>query len=279
MTISSPSTPEARQLRSAGYCLFPGVLDRRLLADLIQVTEELVSRVSPEDRERYRYQGSNIAIDDRHPVFTRLITCPKTLDAFTQVGFTDPKYWSGYLLSKAPHAPSLYWHQDWWAWHIPCSADEEPSQVFAMYYLTDTRRENGCLRLIPGTHRKRIPLHDELPPAHTDETYHSDEHSIIHGLHPDEVDVPVKAGDVVIGDARLLHAAHANQTDERRSCLTLWYFPHYASLPETIKAAIGKMSPPRENAPSIMRDILVPPYTGTAEPCQFNRVPEEYLAR
>ena len=29
-----------------------------------------------------------------------------------------------------------------------------PTRIFLSYYLTDTVRENACLRVIPGTHRK-----------------------------------------------------------------------------------------------------------------------------
>src|SRR5262249_17262717 len=157
----------------------------------------------------------------QHPVFPRLFTWPKALEALAALGFPQPKWWSAFLLSKAPHAPALYWHQDWWAWDHPCSADPIPQQLFLMYYLTDTCVENGCLRGPPGTHRRRIPLHDELPDAHSEATYQASMDTPLFRRHREEVDVPVRAGDLVIGDARLLHAAHANQTDRRRSCLTL----------------------------------------------------------
>ena len=39
----------------------------------------------------------------------------------------------------------------------------------------------------------------------------------------DEVDVPVDPTDLVLADARLLHAAHANRTDQPRDLLLLWH--------------------------------------------------------
>ena len=39
------------------------------------------------------------------------------------------------------------------------------------------------------------------------------------------VDVPVQAGDLILGDARVLHGARKNQTEQRRSLVTLWYMP------------------------------------------------------
>ena len=47
--------------------------------------------------------------------------------------------------------------------------------------------------------------------------------------HPDQVDVKSKAGDLVLGDARVLHAARKNQTDQRRNLLLLWH-----NRPETV---------------------------------------------
>ena len=40
---------------------------------------------------------------------------------------------------------------------------------------------------------------------------------------PGAVDVPVKAGDLVIGDSRLYHSAYENRSDERRTCVTMWW--------------------------------------------------------
>ena len=61
-----------------------------------------------------------------------------------------------------------------------------------MYYLTDTTPHNGCLRVIPGSHRKRHRLHDQASPMYTDElrTYANPE-NIAFQLAEGEIDVPV----------------------------------------------------------------------------------------
>jgi ectoine hydroxylase-related dioxygenase (phytanoyl-CoA dioxygenase family) len=41
--------------------------------------------------------------------------------------------------------------------------------------------------------------------------------------HPDAVDVPVKAGALVIGEGRVLHAAHGNRSNRRRTLLLGWH--------------------------------------------------------
>ena len=86
------------------------------------------------------------------------------------------------------------------------------------YYLVDTTPSNGCLRVIKGSHLNRHPLHDILPNAHGEALQRVDDAD-----HPayqhfsGEVDISVKAGDLVIGDSRLLHASHGNRSDERRT--------------------------------------------------------------
>ena len=88
------------------------------------------------------------------------------------------------------------------------------------------------------------------------------------------IDVPVKAGDLVVGDSRLLHSAHGNDSDERRTVITLWYFPEFDHLPDSIRAYIVDS---RIDAwPGDVRDRmadLLPRYEGGAEPIEWNRVP------
>jgi hypothetical protein len=283
-TMNAVRAPSREELLASGYVYVPNVLDRPLLDELRRVTDELLAQQSREDAVKYRYQGSNISVAYQDPVFARLFALPRALDALRALGFRSPKWWSAFLLSKPPHAPPLYWHQDWWAWDDPISASPVPAQVFLMYYLTDTTPENGCLCVIPGTHYRHNPLHDLLPAAHTRETYEANPNSVIFSTRPDEVDVPVKAGDLVIGDARILHAAHPNQTDRHRSLLTLWYFPDFDILPEPIQAYVARktpLEPPDWWAGEAGRQMepLVPHYTGNAAPAMWNRVPGEHLVR
>ena len=64
--------------------------------------------------------------------------------------------------------------------------------------------------------------------------------------HPDAVDIPMKAGDLIAADARLLHAAYPNDTDERRTLVLAWHkvfpFPEPPSwwtrpIPDVVQGA------------------------------------------
>ena len=56
------------------------------------------------------------------------------------------------------------------------------------------------------------------------------------------MDVGVKAGDLIIGDSRLYHAARANASDARRTCLTMWYVD-WESCGPGLRRAYGGRGP------------------------------------
>jgi ectoine hydroxylase-related dioxygenase (phytanoyl-CoA dioxygenase family) len=66
-----------------------------------------------------------------------------------------------------------------------------------------------------------------LPDAHSQELADAPDPSAVHADVfadvPDAIDIPLAAGDLIIGDARLLHAAWPNNTDVRRTCVLAWH--------------------------------------------------------
>ena len=264
------------QLIRDGYCLFENILDAKMLDRLRTITDQLLDAQSEQHFEAQRSTGSMISVHD-DSFFAELVTYPKALEALAALGFDEPKWRSGFVISKPPHSPPLFWHQDWWGWDDPDSYTAQPLQVFLMYYLVDTNRHNGCLRVIPGSHLKRHPVHDQVPDAHTDELRRvTNPNHPAYNQVPDEVDIPVKAGDLVIGDARILHAAWGNQSVQRRTVLTLWYHPDFSASPERIQASIMARQRSAESWSEHARALvkpLLPVYEGNVEPITWNRVP------
>ena len=76
-----------------------------------------------------------------------------------------------------------------------------------------------------GSHRRRHPLHDLLPNAHSEEIAEKDaQHDAdIFSEAEGAIDVPMRAGDLIVADARLLHAAWPNTTPTRRTCILAWH--------------------------------------------------------
>ena len=153
-----------------------------------------------------------------------------------------------------------------------------------MYYLVDTDRQNGCLRLIPGSHLNRHPLHQYIPEYENNVKRFNRAEELNHSLFQPaegEVDVPVKAGDLVIGDARLFHSAHSNQSKTWRTVLTLWYWPDFNAMPESVRALIGsnrhRSAEYPDTWPHHLTDPLQTEYYGEIEPVISSRFPTQEL--
>ena len=263
------------QLIADGYCVIEDVLKDEMLTRLRTVTDQLLDAQTEDERSAYRSSGSMISVY-MHSLFAELVVYPRTLQSLEALGFLRPKWSSGYVISKPPQSPPLFWHQDWWGWNDPSSYTPLPQQLFLMYYLVDTTPYNGCLRVIKGSHLKRHQLHDILPNAHGAELQRVEDpdHPAFQHM-SGEIDIPVKAGDLVIGDSRLLHASHGNQSDEHRTVITLWYHPFFALLPAEMQAHIGRLRQKLGWSDADWERIaeLAPIYQGDVEPTQWNRVP------
>ena len=274
---------ERKKLIEEGYCLIPNVLPFELLERVRQASTRLLDENSAEERKRRGHQGNVVSLNYQDPVFSELISSPEALGALARLGFNDVRYFGGAVIAKEGGSPPLYWHQDWTYWGEKESADPVPHQVFLMWYLTDTNPVNGCLRVVPTSHNKRLDVHDMIG-THEDGIRHQDpETSRGYKPLPGEVDICVTAGDLVVGDARILHAAHANKTDQRRTVITLWYCPRYNELSEKIRSGFQKqLRPMPESLAQEEREMLAPVlvnYTGDAEPARRTYDISEHLKR
>jgi ectoine hydroxylase-related dioxygenase (phytanoyl-CoA dioxygenase family) len=248
------------RLQRDGYCVVPGIVDAALLAALRERFD--ASKLAAASEEHFGESGAFMVADYHDPVMVRLLTLPKTLAALAAMGFMRPKLHNFYVSTKPPGAAALPWHSDlFYRYDKP-----EPAELFLIYYLDNTQPQNGCLRVVPGSH------------AWTHDKRHAQPDNA--DIRDDEVDVPVRAGDLFIGDRRIMHATHANQSERWRTCLTIAYAPIYDQLPEPIQALIvtNRCLPPagwwRQAAPDIDADLqqLLPVYDGTAAPISV--VPE-----
>jgi hypothetical protein len=279
----------ADELETNGFIKAPGAIDPAFIDSLLLRAHATLFRESAESREAVKSNGSLIHLAD-NPEYAEIIASPVLLDLLRECGATDPRFTGGFLISKPGNGPPLFWHQDWWGWDDDSAYRPRAFQLFAMIYLTDTRVENGCLRVIPGSHRRDHPLH-HLDTAHSgDMQGYLDPSNPAYADHPDQVAVPVNAGDVLIGDARLIHGAFANRTDEERPLLTLWFMPHWSAMPAPMRALAWKGFMRGDDIPSsvaspstfvdwpepLKRRIahLLPPDDGGVEPMRWNRIPD-----
>jgi hypothetical protein len=51
----------------------------------------------------------------------KLIAHNGAMNALMQMGLTNTLFQSGYIISKPPNSPRLFWHSDWGFWNYPSS--------------------------------------------------------------------------------------------------------------------------------------------------------------
>ena len=231
------------QLLEDGFCILDDVLEPRFLCELRDWSDRLLR--TPKLSPKWKYQGSDIHISGiryrskRNPelpadeIVDRLIEYPAGI--LKAVKLDDHRSGGTFqIISKPPNGAPLYWHQDWARWDDPVSMSPCPQQVFLNWYLCDTNIGNGCLRVIPKSHRQRTDLHDHIVAPHEGGGYDIDEENEwMFFDHPNAIDVPVKAGQLLIGDARLLHGTHRNASSCRRTVLLGWYYRKSNDVPDT----------------------------------------------
>ena len=162
-TISSETLK--RQLIDDGFCVIPNMVDEALLQKTRACVDKALAEVDAERRELTKAPGSLID-SNFYPELADLIGNPAALSMLDAMGLRDIKFWKAVIISKPPGGPRLYWHQDCIMWNDERAYSDSPPMIFLMVYLEDTTRENGCLRLLPRTHRYRHILHD-MGEAHT----------------------------------------------------------------------------------------------------------------
>jgi ectoine hydroxylase-related dioxygenase (phytanoyl-CoA dioxygenase family) len=109
------------------------------------------------------------------------------------------------------------WHQDVTYWGL-----EPPDSVTAWYAVDDSDAVNGCMRVIPGSHRGGIRDHGtaERPGnllSINQEVPVSDEEEA------QAVDLVLRAGDISLHHGMLIHGSNPNRSTRRRCGLTLRY--------------------------------------------------------
>jgi ectoine hydroxylase-related dioxygenase (phytanoyl-CoA dioxygenase family) len=150
-------------------------------------------------------------------LFARQLHHPWVVGAVTRLIGPDVKAVHSQIFFKAPGMPGNALHQD--ERFIPT---RDRSLVTAWIALEDARIANGCLRLIPGSHRPSV-----LWPMRRHESPELDRAEEIHGFPwPRDALVPVEvpAGSVVFFDGYLIHGSYPNRSagQTRRALLYVY---------------------------------------------------------
>jgi non-heme Fe2+,alpha-ketoglutarate-dependent halogenase len=138
-----------------------------------------------------------------------LATHSKILDAVEDLIGPDILVHSSTIFCKEARSPGFVsWHQDGYYWRL-----SDTKLTSAWVALTDSTVENGCLRVVIGSHADTRP-HFEL---RTEHNMLSTGLNLMGDIALSQVqDVALKAGEMSLHHVNLVHGSNANCSETRR---------------------------------------------------------------
>lgn len=145
-----------------------------------------------------------------------VVHLPAIVDAVEDLLGPDLLCWGTSFIAKSGHdGRHVTWHQDATHWHLTA-----PRGITAWVALTASTPDTGCVRVLPGTHRRAVGHHD------------SGDRLNMLGM-SEEVDQPINAGaaqDMVLAPGEMslhhplvIHGSNANRSGARRVGFAIRY--------------------------------------------------------
>jgi ectoine hydroxylase-related dioxygenase (phytanoyl-CoA dioxygenase family) len=159
---------------------------------------------------------------DRFPGYFDLMSNPKILDAVESL--IGPEIFANPVYNVRPKVPKVAagavpWHQDKSYW-----PDANSNPVITVWIpLVDATLENGCLHLIPGTHKKRAISHGKENYSGTGYLALDDQY--VQKRKKEVIALPMQAGSALFFNDRLIHSSTPNNSDGVRWSVDLRYQP------------------------------------------------------
>lgn len=242
--IEVPKLLDQEQVRffvEQGYLVVPDLMDagelEELKREIVVVARDHYKRenstVVSEDADDSEVLKSILCIHQPHfvsPIIEKYVRHPKICGILSQITGAHLPWWDGSVkcmqsmyFVKPPEFQGQAWHQD--EIYIPT---RDRSLIGAWIAVDDATQENGCLWIVPGSHKtgylysqREHDNPDEFDSA--PESYGFDE--------SDEVPVEVKAGTLVFFNGYLLHRSRKNRSDIYRRVLVNHYCNSWSLLP------------------------------------------------
>ncbi len=203
------------------------VPEYRLPQKTIEALRRDVAGLIGNDSEKRQFVPTMFDYDRK---FVEYAKDPHLLDMIEQLAGPDFALWNMSLFGKpARDGKKVPWHQDGEYWPI------RPMATTRIWIaLHETTRENGCLRYVCGSHKRReIFQHHEA----------EDRSMLLHyGIDPGEIgsadvfDLLLQPGQMAIHDIYIVHGSEANETDKARQAIVLNYMPTTSHFDHTLAA-------------------------------------------
>ncbi len=215
--------PQLTHYREQGFV----IPDFRLSASTIQSIKDDFERFLARHPE-FRQSCPALLIYDT--TFLNYARNSDILDMVAQILGEDIAIWNSSYFGKPAHdGKRVPWHQDGRYWPI------RPLASCSVWIaIDDSNTENGCLRVIPGSHKSRKLFKHESNPS--DDLVLSLE---LLGSEFDEskaVDIVLESGQISLHDVFLAHGSEPNTSGKPRRGMTLRFFPTTSVYDRDIEA-------------------------------------------
>jgi phytanoyl-CoA hydroxylase len=242
--IPTITEEQKRTLDEQGYFLLEGVFTQAEM-------DELAARIEAHQQrheEAIRQQGGTQGISRAEEItFTsHLAENDEGIKAFCQrpefvaittalLGNDIDLYWNQSVFKMPEGEKQFPWHQD--DGYTPVT----PSPYLTLWLaLNDATIENGCVSVLPGSHRKGLVPHERTPIG-----------LACHSLDdPDQgVPVPVKAGSMAVFYSLTMHKSGVNRSKGPRKAYIIQYSKAGLKNAVTGETLTGKIPLARNGAP------------------------------
>jgi non-heme Fe2+,alpha-ketoglutarate-dependent halogenase len=150
-----------------------------------------------------------------------LIRDPRILDPVEDILGPDILCWGSGFFIKNPHVPArVTWHQDSTYWGL-----SKPDIVTAWVAFTPSTTENGCMRVVPGTHiLQQLPHRDTFA---QDNLLSRGQEIAVEVDESRAVEIVLEPGQMSLHHVMLVHGSEPNSGALRRIGFAIRYLPTY----------------------------------------------------
>lgn len=218
--VNQAAPDQVEFFRDQGYLKFGRIFTPAEMNDLRDHVDQMIAGLPAGARPE--------AMDIPHvkdPWLFRYLAHPRVLDIIEAFIGPNIVLWSSHFIAKPRgDGKAVPWHTDgaYWGERL------KPMEVITLWLAVDeSTKENGCMRVLPGSHKHRVSMAEYVPVDHQANVFGAEIKSELMD-EAQAVDLELKVGECHFHDAWTLHSSSPNTSDKRRCGYTMRYMPSRA---------------------------------------------------
>jgi len=226
---------------NSGFVILPDFASHELVDEMLEHAIDITRRqeaggdifdalIQPEsaladpDLPLARKTSKIFRIHKHEPVFEQFASDPRTTQIIADLIGEDLDCFLSQFIFKQPGALGQPWHQD--AFYFPFDGPDQGSyQVGIWLAITEARRDNGPLWVLPGSHNEEVHAAVKDTREHANHGYFEIIDHDMEGAIP----VFLQPGDLLIFHSHLMHMSTDNESDDLRAAM-VYHYAHAATI-------------------------------------------------